>query len=82
MPKTKLDRHTISKAEIETRIIKCAMARNGVYTNKALASLVSSDAGYISKCFKTGFSYSMKLRLHKVLKFTSEEFEILGGWVA
>lgn len=82
MPKTKLERHTISKTEIEARIIKCAMARNGIFTNKALAALISSDAGYISKCFKTGFSYPMKLRLHKALKFTSEEFEVLGGWAA
>lgn len=80
MPRTKLDRFAISKTEIETRIIKAAMARNGFFTNKSLADKLDTDSTYLSKGFKAGFSDKMKKRMHKVLHFTSEEIEVIGGW--
>ena len=82
MPRTKLDKRRVSKAEIETRIIKSAMARNGCFTNKQLAEKIDTDAGYLSKGFKNGFSDTMKKRMHKVLRFTPEEIQVLGGWPA
>ena len=82
MPRTKLDRMTISKAEIETRIIKAAMARNGLFHNKELAEKIGTDPGYLSHGFKKGFSDQMKKRMHKVLRFTDEEKEALGEWTA
>lgn len=80
MPRTKLDRFTISNTEIESRIIKAAMARNGFFTNKSLADKLDTDAGYLSKGFKAGFSDKMKKRMHKVLHFKQEEIEVIGGW--
>lgn len=82
MPRTKLDKHRVSKAEMETRIIKSAMARNGCFTNKELAAKIGADAGSLSRGFKTGFTDNMKKRMHKVLRFTAEEIQILGGWPA
>lgn len=81
MPRTKLERFAVSKAEIETRIIKSAMARNGMFFNKQLAEKVGTTPSYISGGFKKGFSDSMKKRMHKVLHFTPEEIEVIGGWV-
>lgn len=82
MPRTKLDRRTLSRAEIETRIIKAAMARNGLFKNKDLAAKIGTDPGYLSHGFKKGFSDQMKKRMHKVLRFTEEEREVLGEWSA
>jgi hypothetical protein len=82
MPRTKLDRLTISQAEKETRIIKAAMARNGLFKNKDLAEKIGTDPGYLSHGFKKGFSDQMKKRMHKVLRFTDEEKEALGEWTA
>ena len=82
MARTKLDKHRISRAEMETRIIKSAMARNGCFTNKELAEKIDTDAGYLSRGFRSGFSDAMKKRMHKVLRFTAEEIEVLGGWTA
>lgn len=80
MPRTKLERFTISKVEIETRVIKAAMARNGLFHDKDLAEKIETDPGYLSHGFKRGFSDQMKKRMHKVLHFTSEEIEVIGGW--
>lgn len=82
MPRTKLDRLTISQAEKETRIIKAAMARNGLFKDKELAEKIGTDPGYLSHGFKKGFSDQMKKRMHKVLRFTDEEKEALGEWTA
>lgn len=82
MPRTKLDRLTISQAEKETRIIKAAMARNGLFKDKDLAEKIGTDPGYLSHGFKKGFSDQMKKRMHKVLRFTEEEKEALGEWTA
>ena len=82
MPRTKLERLTVSKVEIETRIIKAAMARNGIFKNKDLAAKIKTDPGYLSNGFKKGFSDQMKKRMHKVLRFTEEEREALGEWTA
>ena len=82
MPRTKLDRLTISQAEKETRIIKAAMARNGLFKDKDLAEKIGTDPGYLSHGFKKGFSDQMKKRMHKVLRFTAEEKEALGEWTA
>lgn len=82
MPRTKLDRLTISQAEKETRIIKAAMARNGLFKDKDLAEKIGTDPGYLSHGFKKGFSDQMKKRMHKVLRFTDEEKEALGEWTA
>ena len=78
MPRTKLDRLTISQAEKETRIIKAAMARNGLFKDKDLAEKIGTDPGYLSHGFKKGFSDQMKKRMHKVLRFTEEEKEALA----
>lgn len=80
MPKTKLSRFSISKAEVETKIIKSAMVRNGYFTNRSLAEKIQTDPGYLTKGFKKGFSDGMKKRMHKALHFTQEEIEIIGGW--
>ena len=82
MPRTKLDRLTISQAEKETRIIKAAMARNGLFKDKDLAEKIGTAPGYLSHGFKKGFSDQMKKRMHKVLRFTDEEKEALGEWTA
>lgn len=82
MPRTKLDRLTISQAEKETRIIKAAMARNGLFKDKDLAEKIGTDPGYLSHGFKKGFSDQMKKRMHKVLRFDAEEREALGEWDA
>ena len=82
MPRTKLDRMTVSKAQIETRIIKAAMARNGLFHDKDLAEKIGTDPGYLSHGFKKGFSDQMKKRMHNVLRFTAEEREALGEWSA
>ena len=79
MPRTKLDKYRLSRTELETKIIKCAAARNGLYTNMALASAVGCDSTYLSKCYKSGFSDKMKLRIHKVLNFNQGEFQALFG---
>ena len=79
MPRTKLDKYRISRVELETKIIKCAAVRNGLYTNVALAAAVGCDATYLSKCYKSGFSDKMKLRIHKVLNFNQDEFQALFG---
>ena len=82
MPRVKLSRLTISQAEKETRIIKAAMARNGLFKDKDLAEKIGTDPGYLSHGFKKGFSDQMKKRMHKVLRFTDEEKEALGEWTA
>lgn len=82
MPRTKLDRLKISQAEKEARIIKAAMARNGLFKDKDLAQKIGTDPGYLSHGFKKGFSDRMKKRMHKVLRFTDEEKEALGEWTA
>ena len=79
MPRTKLDKYRLSRTELETKIIKCAAARNGLYTNMALAAAVGCDSTYLSKCYKSGFSDKMKLRIHKVLNFNQSEFQALFG---
>ena len=79
MPRTKLDKYRLSRTELETKIIKCAAARNGLYTNMDLASAVGCDSTYLSKCYKSGFSDKMKLRIHKVLNFNQGEFQALFG---
>ena len=82
MPRTKLDKYSISRAEMEARVIKAAMARNGIFHNKTLAEKIRTDPGYLSHGFKKGFSGEMKKRMHKVLRFTAEEREALGEWTA
>ena len=82
MPRTKLDRLTISQAEKEKRIIKAAMARNGIDHAKDLALKIKADPGHLSHGFKEGFTDQMKKRMHKVLRFTAEERETLGAWDA
>lgn len=79
MPRTKLDKYRISRVELETKIIKRAAAGNGLYTNTALAAAVGCDSTYLSKCYKSGFSDKMKLRIHKVLNFNQDEFRALFG---
>ena len=82
MPRTKLDKIAISRAELDTRIIKAAMARSGIYHNKELAQKINAAPESLSRGFKKGFSGEMKRRMHKVLKFTPEEREALGEWGA
>lgn len=82
MPRTKLDRFTVTQEEREARVIKAAMARNGMFKDVELARKIKADPGHLSKGFKNGFSLKMKQRMHKVLRFTEEEKEALGGWGA
>lgn len=79
MPRTKLDKHRLSRTEMEAKIIKCAAARNSLFTNVELAEKVGCDSSYLSKGFKKGFTDNMKLKLHKALRFTQNEFEFLFG---
>jgi AraC-like DNA-binding protein len=80
MPRTKLDKYSITTAEKDTRIIRAAMARVGVFTTKSLAERLGTDPGYISKCFKKGFSSKMKLRIIESLRMNEEERTALMGW--
>lgn len=78
MPRTKLQRLGVSKVEIEESIIRQAMARQMLYADKDLADRLKTDAGYISKCFKKGFSDSMKMRMRKILRFKTEEWDVIS----
>lgn len=80
MPRTKLDRFCVSKPDADAKIIRIAMARNGIYTDRELARKIGTNYTYVSKCFKSGFSMDKKLAMHKVMNFTQEEREVLGGW--
>lgn len=82
MPRTKLDRLAVTPAQQEARIIKAAMARNGLFRDVELARKIKADPGSLSRGFKNGFTQNMKCRMHKVLRFTDEEREALGGWGA
>ena len=82
MPRTRLDKFAVSQAEQETRVIKAAMARNGLFHDVQLARKLKADPGTLSRGFKNGFSQKMKCRMHKVLRFTPEEREALGEWGA
>lgn len=82
MPRTKLDKIAISRAEMDTRIIKAAMARNGLFHNVDLAKKMGAAPESLSRGFKKGFTGDMKRRMHKVLRFTPEEREALGEWGA
>ena len=79
MPRTKLDKHTVKTNEASKRAVKAAMARNGIFHDCELAKKLKTDAGYISKCYKSGFSDGMVTRMHRVLRFTEEELRILRG---
>lgn len=78
MPRTKLQRLGVSKVEIEESIIRQAMARQMLYKDSDLAEKLQTDAGYISKCFKKGFSDGMKMRLRKILRFKTEEWDVIS----
>ena len=81
MPRTKLDKYSLKyQINIEARTIKIAMARNGYFTNKALADRIHTTPSYLSRGFRKGFSHAMKLRMHKALKFTAEEIALLNEW--
>jgi hypothetical protein len=80
MPRTKLSKYSISKAEVDARIIKSVMARDGVFTARALSDKIHADPGHLSKGFKNGFSDSMKMRIIHALSFTTEEKEALLRW--
>lgn len=79
MPRTKLDKYRISRTDVETIIIKKAMADKGFFTNKSFAQCMGTTNSYLSKGFKNGFSLKMKLRMHKVLKFSEEDWRVLCG---
>ena len=78
MPRTKLDRFTVTQEEREARVIKAAMARNGMFKDVELARKIKADPGHLSKGFKSGFTDKMKKRMHNVLRFTEEERKVLG----
>lgn len=79
MPRTKLDKMAVKPNEASKRAVKAAMARNGIFRDYELARKLKTDAGYISKGFKNGFSDNMVTRMHRVLRFTEEELRILRG---
>lgn len=70
----------ISKVEQDKRLIRSAMARNGIDTYAELAELSGMGASVISNGMRGGFTQKSKVRLNKVLRFTDEEKEILAGW--
>jgi hypothetical protein len=80
MPRTKLDKYSITTAEKDTRIIRASMARAGIYTAKGLAEKIGSDPGYVSKCFRKGFSDKLKLRIISALRMNEDERTALLGW--
>ena len=80
MPRTKLERLCVTPAQKEARVIKAAMARNGLFKDVELARKIKADPGHLSKGFKNGFTLNMKRRMHNVLRFTEEERQVLGGW--
>lgn len=80
MPRTKLDKYSITTAEKDTRIIRAAMARAGIYTAKGLAEKIDADPCYVSRCFKKGFSSKLKLRIIDRLRMNEEERTALIGW--
>ena len=79
MPRTKLDKHAVKPQEASKKAIKAAMARNGIYHDCELAKRLKTDAGFLSKGFKNGFSDKMVTRMHKVLHFTEDELQTLRG---
>ena len=79
MGRTKLDKYRLSRADVETIIIKKAMADKGYFTNKSFAQCMGTTNSYLSKGFKNGFSLKMKLRMHKILKFSDEDWKVLCG---
>lgn len=79
MPRTKLDKLAVKPNEASKRAVKAAMARNGIFHDYELAKKIKTDPGYISKGLKNGFSEKMVTRMHRVLRFTEEELQILRG---
>lgn len=79
MPRTKLDAFRWTKAEEDKSLIKQYMAKRHIYEDHELAEKMHTDAGYLSKGFKCGFSQSMKLRIHKVLRFEEADLMALLG---
>ena len=79
MPRTKLDKLAVKPNEASKRAVKAAMARNGIDWSYQLADELETDAGFLSKCFKNGFSEKMVLRMDRVLHFNENEWAALGG---
>lgn len=75
MPRTKLDRLSITPAEIRARIIRSAAARQGLHKNKDLADLMGVSES--SACGKmrghTSWSVDMLCALVRPLQLTDEE---------
>ena len=80
MPKTKLDKYSVSAAEKDERIIRIAMARNGLFTAKSLADKLGSEPSYVSRSLKKGLSNNMKLRIISILQMNEQERAALMGW--
>lgn len=80
MPRTKLDRFSLSKTEIDARLIKSAMADAEIFTNRLLAEKIGCNEASVSRGFKKGFSEKMKLRIIRALSFTVDEKNALMGW--
>lgn len=79
MPKTKLDKYRYSKAEEDKQLIKKYMTKRRIYKDVDLAKKIGSSQSYVSKGFKFGFSYKMKMRIHKALQFEEGDLIALLG---
>jgi len=79
MPRTKTNKSTMTTQEAAKRAVKEAMARNGIDWSYQLADELKTDAGFLSRCFKNGFSEKMVLRMDRVLHFNEDEWAALGG---
>lgn len=77
MPRTKLDKFRVTKAETEAKIIKKAMIDRDIKTARALAERIGTTESYMSKCFRRGFSDKMKRKLHAVLRFSETDWKVL-----
>ena len=82
MPRTKLDRFSETPESYRrnvNRIVKTAMARADVASNKELAERLDLTQSQIHTRFKSGFNpYELK-RLNQILKFTDKERETIWG---
>ena len=77
MPRTKLDKFRVTKADTDAKIIRKAMIDRDIKTARDLAERIGTTESYMSKCFKRGFSDKMKRKMHSVLRFSESDWKVL-----
>lgn len=82
MPRTRLDRFSETPESYRrdvNRVVKTAMARSDISSNKELAEMLKLTSSQIHTRFKSGFDpYELK-QLNRILKFTDHEREVILG---